>query len=104
MFSFFNKTSINGSELQQKLTLNPEIIDVREKSEFQTGHIPGAKNIPLSKISAYSLKGDRPVYVICQSGLRSRQATKLLRKKGIQAFNVKGGMSRWSGTVRGGKL
>ncbi|GGC76800.1 rhodanese-like domain-containing protein [Enterococcus wangshanyuanii] len=104
MFSFFNKTSIDLSELQQKLDMKSEIIDVREKSKFQAGHIPGAKNIPLSKIGSYSLKSEQPIYVICQSGLRSRQATKILRKKGIQAFNVKGGMSRWSGAVRGGKL
>ncbi|EOH99289.1 hypothetical protein UAW_00439 [Enterococcus haemoperoxidus ATCC BAA-382] len=104
MFSFFKGNSVSTSELQQKLATKPEVIDVREKTEFASGHISGAKNIPLSKIGSYVNKDKEPVYVICQSGMRSRQAVKKLKAKGINAINVKGGMSAWRGEVRGGKL
>ncbi|MBO0475192.1 rhodanese-like domain-containing protein [Enterococcus ureasiticus] len=104
MFSFFKGNSITTSELQAKLETKPEVIDVREKNEFASGHIPSAKNIPLSKVTSYTKKGEEVVYVICQSGMRSRQAVKKLKAKGIDAINVKGGMSAWRGAVRGGKL
>ncbi|WP_207695477.1 hypothetical protein DOK67_0000093 [Enterococcus sp. DIV0212c] len=104
MFRFFKGNSINTSQLQQKLASKPEVIDVRETAEFASGHIKGAKNIPLGKIAGYTTKKDQPVYVICQSGMRSRRAVKILKNKGIDAINVKGGMSAWHGEVRGGKL
>ncbi|WP_086312156.1 hypothetical protein A5821_003436 [Enterococcus sp. 7F3_DIV0205] len=104
MFSFLKGNSINTTDLQQMLDSKPIMIDVREKSEFTAGHIPNAKNVPLSKISTYQSKENQPVYVICQSGMRSRQAVKKLKAKGIDAINVKGGMSAWRGVVRGGKL
>ncbi|MGX7148174.1 rhodanese-like domain-containing protein [Enterococcus ureasiticus] len=104
MFSFLKGNSISTTELQQMLNSKPVVIDVREKAEFTTGHIPSAKNIPLGKMSSYQLKENKPVYVICQSGMRSRQAVKKLKAKGIDAINVKGGMSAWRGAVRGGKL
>ncbi|MGX7265506.1 rhodanese-like domain-containing protein [Enterococcus crotali] len=104
MFSFLKGKSISTTELQRLLDSKPTVLDVREKTEFAAGHIPNAKNIPLGKISSYQSKEDKPVYVICQSGMRSRQAVKKLKAKGIDAINVKGGMSTWRGAVRGGTL
>ncbi|OTN89767.1 hypothetical protein A5819_002265 [Enterococcus sp. 7E2_DIV0204] len=104
MFSFFKGNATSTTELQQKLASKPEILDVREKTEFAAGHIPGAKNNPLGKIASYKAKENQPVYVICQSGMRSRQAVKKLKAKGIDAINVKCGMSAWRGETRGGKL
>lgn len=66
------------------------IVDVREVSEYRMNHIPKSKNIPLSKISTY--KSDKPVYVICASGARSKRAVKILRSNGIEAYNIRGGM------------
>lgn len=93
---FFNKMkSVSTDELQNMLKDKPEIIDVREPYEFKNGHIPGAKNLPLAQVDTYAGKG--PVYVICQSGMRSSSAAKKLTKKGIDAINVKGGMNMWKG-------
>jgi NADPH-dependent 2,4-dienoyl-CoA reductase/sulfur reductase-like enzyme len=58
------------------------------------GHIKQAKNVPLTEIGRYSGQ-DSKVYVICQSGMRSRQATKILNKKGYDVTNIRGGMSQW---------
>lgn len=94
--------SISTSELEKNLAEKPVIIDVRETHEFQGGHIPGAKNVPLGKIASYTPAGK--TYVICQSGMRSKKASKLLMKQGYDVVNVRGGMSSWTGTKRGGKL
>ncbi|WP_027108055.1 rhodanese-like domain-containing protein [Lacticigenium naphthae] len=100
---FFSRMpSISTKELEQKLSEKIELIDVRETNEFANGHIPRAKNIPLGKIDKYKPNGT--VYVICQSGMRSKRAAKILKAKDCDVVNVKGGMSAWSGKTRGGKL
>jgi len=95
--------SISTDELQGLIKKRPQIIDVRETDEYSKEHIPIAKNIPLHKLANYSGKQEQEMYVICQSGMRSKQATKLLRKMGYSAINIKGGMNHWSGPVKGGK-
>ncbi|MGB3160741.1 MAG: rhodanese-like domain-containing protein [Carnobacterium sp.] len=100
---FFKKVpSISTAELEKKLGEKPQIIDVREPHEFIAGHITGAKNVPLGKIANHATKGT--TYVICQSGMRSKRATKQLLAKGADVVNVRSGMSSWTGSVRGGKL
>lgn len=100
---FFKRTpSITTNELSSKLAEKPQILDVREPNEFSAGHIPGAKNIPLGKVSSYTPKGK--TYIICQSGMRSKRAAKLLLSKGYDVANIRGGMSSWKGQTRGGKL
>lgn len=90
---FFKKMpSITPNEVN-RLPKDAQIIDVREPYEFATGHIPGAKNIPLGKVAAF--KSTKTVYVICQSGMRSRMATKILRKNKVDAVNITGGMNAW---------
>ncbi|API88596.1 sulfurtransferase [Marinilactibacillus sp. 15R] len=94
--------AISTKELERKLMDKPQIIDVREPHEFRGGHIPGAKNVPLRKVESFTPKGK--TYVVCQSGMRSKKATKMLLKKDADVVNVRGGMMAWSGSTRGGKL
>jgi rhodanese-related sulfurtransferase len=81
---------------------NAYMLDVREAREYRAGHVPGAWNVPLSVLPARvaELPEDRPVYVICQSGGRSVQATDLLRAVGVDAVNVLGGTSAWMDSGR----
>ena len=105
MFSFFKKSaSITTTELSEALKAGGQLLDVRTPSEFQAGHIAQAKNVPLNKLASFKGSQQKLLYVICQSGMRSRQGVKLLRKKGYQAVNVRGGMSQWAGTQRKGRL
>jgi rhodanese-related sulfurtransferase len=78
---------------------NKQFIDVRTPSEFKGNHIKGFKNIPLHQLSQKAdkeLSKEKEVIVICQSGMRSQKASKVLRKMGFtKVTNVKGGMSAW---------
>ena len=73
------------------------VIDVREPDEFASGHVPGARNIPLASVTQHAkeLRGVGEVNVICQSGHRSAQATEALRAAGVDAVDVPGGTSAW---------
>lgn len=76
----------------------PLLIDVRTPEEYAGGHVPGAKNVPLDTLeSQLAALGppDREVYVVCQSGRRSAQASATLAAKGLRPVNVKGGTSAW---------
>lgn len=90
MFFLSRVPGISTKELQKQLDKQPLIIDVREPSEYGSGHIPKAKNIPLRKLTNYQGKSSATIYVVCQSGMRSKQATKILQKMGYPAINVKG--------------
>lgn len=72
------------------------IIDVRSKGEFDGGHIKDAKNIPLNEIRNKIndiKKLNKPVIACCASGMRSSQATSILKQNGIEAINGGGWQS-----------
>lgn len=77
------------------------ILDVREADEFQQGHIPSAKNMPLSGLVAHFNELDKKTdyYVICHTGSRSASACAFLSHQGFHVTNVMGGMSSWRGDV-----
>ena len=72
-------------------------VDVRTPGEYKGRNIRQFKNIPLG--SDFSkLPKDKEIVVICQSGMRSSQACKQLKKLGYEKItNVRGGMSAWRG-------
>ena len=91
---------ISTAELKDELNdKNKQFIDVRTPGEFSGNHIKGFKNIPLHELAqkVNNFSKDKEVIVICQSGMRSNKASKVLKKLGFtQVTNVKGGMSAWS--------
>ena len=72
------------------------IVDVRTKDEWKKGHAVGAKHISLASLDDRldSLEG-KHVLAICQTGNRSKRATSIMNRHGIEALNVKGGMNAW---------
>lgn len=74
------------------------VLDVREDSEFQSGHVPEANWIPLGELSSRlsEVPTDKTVVAVCRSGNRSGQATQLLRQAGFDAHNMVGGMNSWT--------
>lgn len=89
-------TNITAEEVKPKLKdKNSQFIDVRTPGEYQTHHRKPFINIPLSSLSkgAVDLDREKETIVICQSGMRSLKAAKVLKKMGFQKiYNVKGGM------------
>lgn len=77
-------------------------VDVREPFEYKRGYIKGFQNIPLSVLREriHDLDASKPVVLTCQTGMRSRQAAKLLRKQGFTNIShLQTGMSGWNGNV-----
>ena len=74
------------------------LLDVREIDEWSAGHAPGAMHRPLSRFSADGLPDGAVVYCVCRSGARSQKATAALRRAGVDAVNVTGGMGAWAAT------
>jgi rhodanese-related sulfurtransferase len=74
------------------------LVDVREAHEWHAGRAASAVHIPLGQLAgrAHELPADRPVYLICASGNRSKVATQILLRAGFaRAVNVRGGTSAW---------
>ena len=69
------------------------LLDVRTVMEYSRGHLEGFRNIPVDELRDHldELEKDKPVYVICQSGLRSYIATRILEGNGYEAYNFAGG-------------
>ena len=69
------------------------LLDTRTVGEFRRGHIEGFQNIPVDELREriHEIPPGKPVYVICQSGLRSYIATRILEGYGFEAYNFAGG-------------
>lgn len=90
--------SINTEQLKSILKDKDKVfIDVRSPGEYKGRHIGQFKNIPLGS-DLSKLPNNKEIVVICQSGMRSSQACKQLKKLGYAKItNVRGGMSAWRG-------
>lgn len=74
------------------------IVDVRENGEFNGGHLPNARNIPVVDLEKRvgELPSGKPVLVVCATGQRAGRAITALRKAGRdQVFSLEGGLAAW---------
>ena len=80
-------------KLYQKESLS--VLDVREVEEFETLHLEGAQNLPLSQLADIYDQLDKDLlhYVVCKSGMRSARACQFLAEQGYDVINVQGGMT-----------
>jgi len=88
--------TVDGRAAHALVAAGATLLDVRTPGEWASGHIDGAVLIPVSELRGRmgEIPRDRPVVVYCASGVRSAQATALLRAAGYDARDL-GGMSRW---------
>ena len=101
-FDFFRNPDINQGVTEWSNTPGAVLLDVRNRQEYQEGHIPGSKNVPLSMINTVSgvvRDKDTPLYVHCLSGARSRQAVAYLGQMGYTNIKNIGGISAYCGKV-----
>ncbi|MFO7315318.1 rhodanese-like domain-containing protein [Rhodothermus marinus] len=99
LLEVLTRTSATSDVLRPEVFLHrrrPEdvVIDVRTPEEFAQGHLEGAINLDLmapdfsEKIAR--LDPNRTYYLYCRSGNRSGQAARLLRERGLKAYNIGG--------------
>ncbi|OXM83449.1 rhodanese-like domain-containing protein [Paenibacillus rigui] len=87
---------------ETKRSDNMILIDVREPAEVKQGYIAGAINIPLSQLKqrATEIPAGKSVFLYCRSGMRSKQAARILYKKGFRELtHLQGGIMSWKGKV-----
>ena len=92
---------INAQDLQRLLKKKKAVflLDVRQPEEYETGHIQGAKLMPLGSIPDHfnELSKTKKIVVYCKSGRRSAQAMSLLQAKGFSnVVSLSGGFQAWS--------
>lgn len=88
--SIFGSSKNRDLSIDELIQKDPIILDVRTVSEFRAGHVEGSKNIPLSDVKDNIdeiLAWSRPILLCCRSGNRSGQATKMLKKQGVDCEN-----------------
>lgn len=96
MFSIFDKndySSISIHDLDGRLG-KIDLIDIREPYEYNDGHVPTAKNIPMRTILEHPeeyLNKSKEYHIICQSGSRSARTCKYLSVQGYKVINISGG-------------
>ena len=95
--------TITTAQLAERLARGkPVLLDVREPSEFATGHVPDARNVPLGGLAAASARLDplAETLVICRSGRRSVTAARQLKRAGFaDVYSVAGGTAAWDGKL-----
>jgi len=108
-------TTITPQELNElrQMGENVTLLDVRTPVEFREMHVDFARNAPLERLDPQEMarefqqQSDQPLYVLCQSGGRGKQACEKLAAAGLSVVNVVGGMQAWAAAglpvVRGQK-
>jgi rhodanese-related sulfurtransferase len=96
---FHIRKTINDAVNECLNTPGAVLIDVREVDEYQSGHIPGAVNMPLSSISSIDLPNNKPLYLYCLRGTRSRRAETALKRMGYKNAKSIGGITAYKGQV-----
>lgn len=101
-----NLHNLGGPSLtptQAVLMINREkahVVDVRGADEFATGHLIGARHVPLDRLKDDLAKTvpdkKRPLILVCQSGMRSQKAVVIAKAQGYeQAHSLGGGVKIW---------
>ena len=106
LFTYFYQKRIVKTATEEEFRAGyrkAQLIDVREPNEFEGGHILGARNIPMSqlKMRMKEIRPDMPVFLYCQSGMRSARAAQFLHRRGYRDLTqLQGGFKKWTGKVK----
>ena len=101
-FDFFKQANINQGIEEYKRTAGAVLLDVRTSQEYQEGHIPESKNVPLQQLNnvvSVAKNTEIPLFVYCYSGTRSRQATGMLQHMGYTKVKNIGGIAAYTGKI-----
>jgi rhodanese-related sulfurtransferase len=87
---------IEPGDAARRIAAGALLLDVREPDEWQAGHAPGARHVPMADVPTTSLPEAAEIVVICRSGSRSQKVAEFLAGKGAVAQNLAGGMRAWA--------
>lgn len=107
LFSSMFGKGIDAYMEDARATPGAVVLDVRSSEEYVDGHIDGARNVPVSHIQNAPRQVpalDTPLFVYCLSGARSAQACRFLTQMGYTTVTNMGGINRWSGPVKQGRI
>ena len=90
-------SEVSASEALELVEGDAFLLDVREESEWETGHAPMASLIPLSELPDHleELPRNHLIVCACRSGGRSLRAATFLQENGFDVVNLTGGMMAW---------
>jgi rhodanese-related sulfurtransferase len=89
---------VDVDEGKRRVDAGACLLDVREPDEWVAGHADDALWIPMGEVAArrQEVPDDRPIVVICRSGVRSARVATALVRGGYDAVNLAGGMRAWA--------
>lgn len=87
---------VEVARVDELLGAGAALLDVREPYEWNAGHAPQASHVPMGLLALDGLPAGRPLLVVCHLGVRSAAVVDALRRAGVEARNVSGGMAAWS--------
>ena len=89
--------NVSAHEAAQMVANGAILLDVRAPYEWQAGHAPKARHIPLAQLHqrAHELPVGRPTVTVCRSGARSASAAAMLARDSRPVSNLAGGMRAW---------
>ena len=95
----FNRTPrIDAARAAQLIAARTAVVvDVRQNTEWKTGHIQGAIHIPLAQLASSldQLPNGKTLVTVCRSGHRSAIAARTLTRAGREAVSLRGGITAW---------
>jgi len=94
-------TNIESTDAVKLINNDALVIDIRNVDAYAKGHIAGARNIPSDELDArvntLEAMKTKPIIAVCNSGVTSNTAVKLLGAAGFESvYGLKGGMAAWS--------
>ncbi len=106
LYNYFRQKKISTILSEEEFVAGyrkAQLIDLRENVDFKSGHILGARNIPLNQMKNYimGMRKDQPIYLYCQNQVRSQRAASILYKAGFRNISVlSGGYKKWTGKIK----
>lgn len=73
-------------------------LDVREPFEYEAGHVAGSLHVPMNEVGGRldEIPRDHRIVVVCHLGQRSALVSDFLRRQGVDAYNLEGGLEAWA--------
>lgn len=78
-----------AADFRELLQEGAQVVDVRSREEYASGHVKGSINVPLPELNSSlgKINKSRPVIVCCASGMRSASAKSILKAQGFEVYN-----------------